>query len=88
VAIPARTRLAFRISSHLHQYKLPPATGSRFLVINLKTRIMKKRFSEWMDRNNMVFSVLAGETFTNREVVYTHIGLVLFVALVGFVGNF
>jgi hypothetical protein len=49
---------------------------------------MKKRFSEWMDRNNMVFSVLAGETFTNRDVVYTHIGLDLFVALVGFVGNF
>lgn len=67
---------------------LPPVTGSRFLVINLKTRNMKKRFSEWMGRNNMVFSAIAGETFTNRDVVYTHIGLVLFVALMGIVGNF
>jgi len=87
VAIPARTRIPLEFQAICINI-LPPATGSRFLVINLKTRIMKKRFSEWMDRNNMVFSVLAGETFTNRDVVYTHIGLVLFVALVGFVGNF
>jgi hypothetical protein len=41
----------------------------------------------WMDENNMMFSAIAGETFTNREVVYTHIGLAMFIALVGFIGS-
>ena len=44
---------------------------------------MKKRISEWMCRNNMTFSAIAGETFTNREVVYTHIGLVMFLIVLG-----
>ena len=35
----------------------------------------------------MTFSAIAGETFTNAEVVYTHIGLVVFLMLLGMVGN-
>lgn len=48
---------------------------------------MKKRFNEWMNRNNMTFSAIAGETFTNREVVYTHIGLVVFLIVLGITGT-
>ena len=39
---------------------------------------MKQRFFNWMARNNMTFSAICGETFTNAEVVYTHIGAVVF----------
>lgn len=49
---------------------------------------MRQRFNEWMDKSNMTFSAIAGETFTNRDVVYTHIGLVVFMALLGIAGNF
>jgi hypothetical protein len=49
---------------------------------------MKQRFNDWMDRNNMMFSAMAGETFTNAEVVYTHIGLVVFLIVLGVAGNF
>ena len=49
---------------------------------------MKKRFNDWMDRNNITFSYITGETFTNREVVYAHIGLIVFMALLGIAGRF
>lgn len=49
---------------------------------------MKKKFQKWMRRNNMTFSAIAGETFTNAEVVYTHIGLVVFLLVLGVAGNF
>ena len=49
---------------------------------------MKEKFNEWMSRNNMMFSAMAGETFTNAEVVYTHIGLVVFRIIAGLVGSF
>ena len=48
---------------------------------------MEKKIKEWMGRNNMVFSAIAGETFTNAEVVYTHIGLVVFLIVMGIAGN-
>lgn len=48
---------------------------------------MKKRFNDWMRRNNMTFSAICGETFTNAEVVYTHIGAVVFLIVMGLVGN-
>ena len=48
---------------------------------------MKKKIKEWMDRNNMVLSAIAGETFTNADVVYTHIGLVVFLIVLGIAGN-
>jgi hypothetical protein len=41
-----------------------------------------------MSQNNMTFSAIAGETFTNAEVVYTHIGLVAFMIIAGLVGSF
>ena len=47
---------------------------------------MKEKFMTWMGRNNMMFSAIAGETFTNREVVYTHIGLVMFLVVLVVVG--
>jgi len=47
---------------------------------------MKEKFNEWMSRNNMMFSAIAGETFTNAEVVYTHIGLVAFLIVMGLAG--
>ena len=40
-----------------------------------------------MRRNNMTFSAIAGETFTNAEVVYTHIGLVAFLIVAGIIGG-
>lgn len=49
---------------------------------------MKEKFNEWMSRNNMMFSAMAGETFTNADVVYTHIGLVVFFVVLGIFGNY
>ena len=49
---------------------------------------MKVKIKEGMGRNNMMFSAIAGETFTNAEVVYTHIGLVVFLIVLGIAGNF
>lgn len=49
---------------------------------------MKQRFLKWMSRNNMTFSAITGETFTNREVVYAHLGLVVFLIIVGIAGSF
>ena len=48
---------------------------------------MKEKFQKWMRRNNMMFSAIAGETFTNAEVVYTHIGLVVFLIVLGVAGG-
>ena len=47
---------------------------------------MKEKFNEWMSQNNMTFSAITGETFTNAEVVYTHIGLVAFLIVIGLAG--
>lgn len=49
--------------------------------------IMKEKFAKWMRRNNMVFSAMTGETFTNAEVVYTHIGLVAFLIIASVAGS-
>ena len=48
---------------------------------------MKEKFSKWMRKNNMMFSAIAGETFTNAEVVYTHVGLVVFLMVLGLIGD-
>ena len=63
------------------------ATELQGTVITKTTSIMKQRFLKWWHKNNMTFSAIAGETFTNREVVYTHIGLVLFTIALGIAGN-
>jgi len=48
---------------------------------------MKKRLMEWWHRNNMTFSAIAGETFTNGQVVCTHVGLVVFLMVAIAAGN-
>ena len=49
---------------------------------------MKEKIKNWMSSNNMMFSAICGETFTNGQVVYTHIGLVVFLVVLGIAGNF
>jgi hypothetical protein len=51
------------------------------------TSIMKQRFLKWWHMNNMMFSAIAGETFTNGQVVCTHIGLVVFLMVAIAAGN-
>ena len=48
---------------------------------------MKEKFSEWWQKDNMAFSAIAGETFTNGQVVLTHIGLVVFLIVAIAAGN-
>lgn len=48
---------------------------------------MEQRFWKWMAKNNMTFSAIAGETFTNVQVVAMHIGLVMFLIVLGIAGN-
>ena len=48
---------------------------------------MKEKIKNWMGNNNMTFSAIAGETFTNAEVVYTHVGLLAFIVILGIAGS-
>lgn len=48
---------------------------------------MKQSFLKWWQKNNMTFSAIAGETFTNGQVVCTHIGLVVFLMVAIAAGN-
>ena len=48
---------------------------------------MKEKFQKWMRKNNMTFSAIAGETFTNAEVVYTHVGMVVSLVVLGLIGT-
>ena len=48
---------------------------------------MKEKIQKWMRKNNMMFSAIAGETFTNAEVVYTHIGLLALLIVLGLIGT-
>ncbi len=48
---------------------------------------MKERFLAWWQKNNMTFSAIAGESFTNGQVVLTHIGLVVFLIVAIAAGN-
>jgi hypothetical protein len=48
---------------------------------------MKQRFLIWWRKNNMTFSAIAGETFTDGQVVCTHIGLVVFLMVAIAAGN-
>jgi len=64
-----------------------PSTATNLLITTKTEVIMKEKFNEWMSRNNMMFSAMAGETFTNAEVVYTHIGLVAFIIIAGVAGS-
>jgi hypothetical protein len=40
-----------------------------------------------MAQNNMTFSAICGETFTNAEVVYSHILLVAFLIVLVIAGD-
>jgi hypothetical protein len=51
-----------------------------------KNKMEMKKVTEWMKKENKVFSVIGGERFTNGDVVYTHAGLLLFLAAIGIVG--
>jgi hypothetical protein len=48
---------------------------------------MKEKFLNWWQKNNMTFSSIAGESFTNGQVVLTHIGLVVFLIVAIAAGN-
>lgn len=48
---------------------------------------MKEKFQNWMKQKNAMFSAIAGEQFTNADVIYTHIGLVAFILVLGIAGN-
>lgn len=50
-------------------------------------RIMKEKIKNWMGKTNMLFTSIAGERVTNAEVLYTHIGMVIFLLTIGIVGN-
>ncbi len=50
--------------------------------------IMKEKIKKWMGKENHVFSTLTNEKVTNREVVYAHIGFVVFLLILGVAGNF
>lgn len=49
---------------------------------------MNEKLRKWMSKTNIMFSTLAGERVTNAEVVYTHIAVVAFLAVLGIAGNF
>lgn len=42
---------------------------------------MKKKLIMWSAKENKLFSRLSGESFTNKEVVLTHIFLICFIML-------
>ena len=48
---------------------------------------MKEKFLAWWQKNNMTFSAITGESFTNGQVVLTHIGLVVFLIVAITAGN-
>lgn len=48
---------------------------------------MKEKFLAWWQKNNMTFSAITGESFTNGQVVLTHIGLVVFLMVAIAAGN-
>ena len=48
---------------------------------------MKEKFLYWWQKNNMTFSAITGESFTNGQVVLTHIGLVVFLIVAIAAGN-
>jgi len=83
-----------RIAQHVERRVTNPCVNganpftATYLLVTIKINsIMKQRFEKWMRRNNMTFSAIAGETFTNAEVVYTHIGLVVFLIVLGVAGS-
>ena len=48
---------------------------------------MSKKFNDWMSRKNNWFAAIGGETFTNAEVVYPQLGLIVFLIILGLAGS-
>ena len=48
---------------------------------------MKEKCLNWWQKNNMTFSAITGESFTNGQVILTHIGLVVFLMVAIAAGN-
>ena len=48
---------------------------------------MNEKFLNWWQKNNMTFSAITGESFTNGQVILTHIGLVVFLIVAIAAGN-
>lgn len=48
---------------------------------------MKTKITAWMSRNNMMFSAIAGETVKNSEVLYAHLGFVVFLLVTVIAGG-
>ena len=51
-------------------------------------RIMKEKIENWMKKTNLFFTSIAGERVTNAEVLYAHIGMVMFLLAIGIAGNY
>ena len=49
---------------------------------------MKEKMTKWMGKTNMFFTSVTGERVTNGEVLFAHIGLVVFILAIGIAGNF
>lgn len=45
-----------------------------------------EKIQKWMKKENKFFSNIGGEKFTNGDVVYTHLGLLAFLAAIGVAG--
>ena len=60
---------------------------TELLITNIYV-IMKEKIKKWMGKENHVFSILTNEKVTNRDVVYAHIGFVVFLLILGVAGNF
>ena len=83
---PLSLRQNRKAQNKVRDYPKPLTQRGALLTKTITT--MKEKIKEWMGRNNMTFSAICGETFTNAEVVYTHIGLVVFLIVLGIAGNF
>lgn len=55
-------------------------------TITKKNKENMKKIQKWMKNENKMFSTIGGEKFTNCDVLYTHAGLLLFLAAIGVVG--
>lgn len=49
---------------------------------------MKEKIENWMKKTNLFFTSIAGERVTNAEVLYAHIGMVMFLLAIGIAGNY
>ena len=49
---------------------------------------MRRRFLCWLNAKSHMFSLLCGEDFTHKDVLLAHVGLILFLLLMGVVGHF